>query len=125
MKMSKIRLLIFLRLFIRISAFSYPLLLTVMYNFLIFGKLPGLAWTGYVAFMSGWELLMGVANNRPSLKYLLTVYVVLAVVLEFPGVLLSGISLQTVLVFLSWVIFWYGSLLLLGFILIKQTMKMI
>ncbi|WP_293256587.1 hypothetical protein [Palaeococcus sp. (in: euryarchaeotes)] len=37
---SSLRLLLFLRLFLRVFAFVYPLFLMVMYNFWIFEKLP-------------------------------------------------------------------------------------
>ncbi|AEK73326.1 hypothetical protein GQS_07140 [Thermococcus sp. 4557] len=39
-----LRLSLFLRLFLRVFAFAYPLFLTVMYNFWIFEKLPPVAW---------------------------------------------------------------------------------
>ncbi|NJE61858.1 hypothetical protein [Thermococcus sp. 21S7] len=115
-----LRLLLFLRLFMRSFAFAYPLFLTVMYNFWIFGKLPGFAWVGYVVVMAVWELLMGIAGDRLPLKSLLVAYFVLALPLELPTVLFDGAYFDTVLVFLPWVIFWYGSLLILSLFLIKQ-----
>ena len=107
------RLLIFLRLFMRFFAFAYPLFLTVMYNFWIFRKLSGSAWLGYVVFMAVWELLMGVAGERLPLKRLLMAYMVVALFFEFPSVFLSGIYFATALIFLPFVVFWYGSLFLL------------
>ena len=111
-----LRLLLFLRLFIRSFAFAYPLSLTVMYNFWIFGKLPGFAWVGYVVVMAAWELLMVVAGHRLPLRLLLTAYLALAFPLEFPSVFLGGIYLQTALLFLPLALLWYGSLLLLAVI---------
>ncbi|NJE30113.1 hypothetical protein E3E38_03490 [Thermococcus sp. 18S1] len=109
-----LRFLIFLRLFLRVFAFAYPLFLTVMYNFWIFEKLPAVAWWGYIAFVAAWELLMGVAVDRLPLKPLLTTYVAIALALEFPSVFLGGVYLHTALVFLPWLVLWYGSLLLLS-----------
>ncbi|AHL23409.1 hypothetical protein [Thermococcus nautili] len=112
----RLRLLLFLRLFMRSFAFAYSLSLTVMYNFWIFGKLPGFAWVSYVVVMAAWELLMGVAGDRLPLGPLLTAYLALAIPLEFPSVFLGGIYLQTALLFLPWALLWYGSLLLLAVI---------
>lgn len=108
-----IRSLIFLRLFLRIFVFTYPLFMTVMYNFWIFEKLPTIALLSYMVFMAIWEIIIGVAGDRLPLKHLLTAYVLIALPFEFPSVLFSGIWLSTFLVFLPWVILWYGSLLLL------------
>ncbi len=113
-----IRSLIFLRLFLRVFAFTYPLFLTVMYNFWIFETLPAIAWWAYTVLMAIWEIIIGIAGDRLPLKHLLTAYVFIALPLEFPGVFLGGIYLSTSLVFLPWVIFWYGSLLLLSLLLI-------
>ncbi|WP_457742537.1 hypothetical protein [Thermococcus sp.] len=112
-----LRLLIFLRLSLRVFAFAYPLLLTVMYNFWIFEKLPAVAWWGYMAIMALWEVILGVADNRLPLKPLLTAYVTVASILEFPSVLLGGVYFHTALVFLPWVVLWYGSLVLFAFFL--------
>ncbi|WP_258083488.1 hypothetical protein [Thermococcus thermotolerans] len=108
-----LRFLISLRLFLRVFAFAYPLFLTVMYNFWIFEKLSAVAWWGYIVFVAAWELLMGVAGDRLPLKSLLTTYVAIALPLEFPSVFLGGVYVHTALVFLPWVVLWYGSLLLL------------
>jgi len=113
------RLLFFLRLFLRVFAFAYPLFLTVMYNFWIFGKLPAAAWWGYVVLMALWEIITAVAGNRLPLKPILTAYVAIALPLEFPSVLLGGVYLSTALLFMPWLILWYGSLLLLGLLLIS------
>ncbi len=110
------RLLIFLRLFLRLFAFSYPLSLTVMYNFWVFERLPMALWIGYVALMAIFELALGLFAGRPFSKTLLKAYVVLALFLEFPSVLLeSALSgdFSSIAVFLPWVLLWYTSLLLL------------
>jgi len=116
-----LRFLIFLRLFLRIFAFTYPLFLTVMYNFWIFERLPTVAWLGYIALMALLEIALGVAGDHLPLKPLLTVYMVIALVLEFPSVFFDGVYLHTALVFLPWVILWYGSLLLLTTLLFSNT----
>ncbi|WP_297497419.1 hypothetical protein [Thermococcus sp.] len=108
-----VRSLIFLRLFLRIFVFTYPLFMTVMYNFWIFEKLPTIALWVYIAFMAILEIILGITGDRLPLKHLLTAYALIALPFEFPSVLLSGIWFTTFLVFLPWVIFWYGSLLLL------------
>jgi len=100
-----------LRLFLRFFAFSYPLFLTVMYNFWIFEKLPTVAWWGYIALMAILEII--IASGRLPLKPFLTAYVVIALVFEFPSVFFGGVYVHTALVFLPWVVLWYGSLLLL------------
>jgi len=82
-----------------------------MYNFWIFEKLPTVAWWGYIGLMALLEII--IASGRLPLKPLLTAYVVTALVLEFPSALLGGVYLHTALVFLPWVVLWYGSLLLL------------
>ncbi|NJE04267.1 hypothetical protein [Thermococcus sp. MV11] len=115
-----LRLLLFLRLFLRVFAFAYPLFLTVMYNFWIFEKLPAVAWWGYIVLMALWEITTGVAGNRLPLKPLLTAYVVIALFLEFPSVLLGGVYLSTALVFVPWLVLWYGSLPLLSLLLISR-----
>ncbi|NJE61864.1 hypothetical protein [Thermococcus sp. 21S7] len=106
-----LRFLLFLRLFLRVFAFSYPLFLTVMYNFWIFEKLPTVAWWGYIALMAILEII--IASGRLPLKPLLTAYMVIAAPLELPSVFLGGVYIHTALVFLPWVALWYGSLLLL------------
>jgi len=108
-----LRLLLFLRLFMRSFAFTYPLFPTVMYNFWIFEKLPEFTLIGYMVVMAIWELLMGIAGDRLPLKSLLTTYLIFALFFEFPSVFL-GIACQTALHFLLWVVLWYGSLLLLA-----------
>ncbi|WP_297536129.1 hypothetical protein [Thermococcus sp.] len=108
---SSLCLLLFLRLFLRFFAFSYPLFLTVMYNFWIFERLPTVAWWGYIALMAILEII--IASGRLPLKPLLMTYVVTALVFEFPSVFFDGVYPHTALVFLPWVILWYGSLLLL------------
>lgn len=93
---------------------AYPLFLTVMYNFWIFGKLPSFTLIGYIVVIAAWEFLMGIAGDRLPLRPLLTTYVAITLVFEFPSVFLSGAYPRTSLVFLPWVVPWYGSLLLLG-----------
>ena len=115
-----LRLLFLLRLFLRVFAFAYPLFLTVMYNFWIFEKLPAVAWWGYMVLMALWEITTGVAGNHLPLKPLVTAYVVITLFLEFPSVLLGGVYLSTALVFMPWLVLWYGSLPLLSLLLISQ-----
>ncbi len=112
-----LRFLIFLRLFLRAFAFTYPLFLTIMYNFLIFDKLPALAWLSYIVVMAMFELLLGFSGSRLPLKAPLMVYVAIALLFEFPSVFLGGVDLHTALVFLPWLVLWYGSLLSLGLLL--------
>ncbi len=114
-----LRFLIFLRLFLRVFAFTYPLFLTVMYNFWIFEKLPAVAWWGYVTIMILGEAILAIAGNRLPLKSLLKAYLVVAFVLEFPSVFLGGVYIHTALAFLPWVVLWYGSLVLLVFLSIN------
>jgi len=116
-----LRFLIFLRLFLRILAFTYPLFLTVMYNFWIFERLPTVAWWSYVILMALLEITLGVAGDHLPLKPLLMTYVVIALILEFPSVFFDGVYPHTALVFLPWVILWYGSLLLLTTLLFSNT----
>ncbi|WP_297463908.1 hypothetical protein [Thermococcus sp.] len=67
------------------------IIITVMYNFWIFERLPTLALWGYVVFMAIWEIIIGIAGDRLPLKHLLTAYVLTALPFEFPSVLSSGI----------------------------------
>jgi len=115
-----LRLLFLLRLFLRVFAFAYPLFLTVMYNFWIFEKLPAVAWWGYMVLMALWEITTRFAGNHLPLKPLVTAYVVITLFLEFPSVLLGGVYLSTALVFVPWLVLWYGSLPLLSLLLISQ-----
>ncbi|AEK73325.1 hypothetical protein GQS_07135 [Thermococcus sp. 4557] len=62
-----------------------------------------------------------IASGRLPLKPLLTVYMVIALVLEFPSVFFDGVYLHTALVFLPWVALWYGSLLLVTALLFSNT----
>ncbi|NJE05509.1 hypothetical protein E3E36_05005 [Thermococcus sp. M36] len=114
------RLLTFLRLSLRLFAFVYPLSLTVMYNFWVFGRLPMGLWTCYVLTMAVWELVLGLFAHKPFSRPLLKAYVVLALFLEFPSALV-GAYLSTVEVFLPWVSLWYGSLLVMGFLVGKTS----
>ena len=90
-----------------------------MYNFWIFEKLPTVAWWGYIALMFILEIV--IAGGRLSPKPLLMTYVVIALVFEFPSVFFDGVYPHTALVFLPWVILWYGSLLLLTTLLFSNT----
>ncbi|WP_297417706.1 hypothetical protein [Thermococcus sp.] len=113
-----LRLLLFLRFFLRLFAFSYPLSLTVMYNFWVFGRLPMALWIGYVALMVIFELALGLFAGRPFSKILLKAYVVLALFLEFPSAIWEA-DFSTLLSFLLWALLWYGSLVIMAFLVVK------
>lgn len=111
------RLLIFLRLFLRLFAFTYPLLLTVMYNFWIFERLSMTLWVGYVVIMAVLELVLGLLVDKRFSRVLLKAYVILALCLEFPSLLLE-VDFHTTIAFLLWVLPWYGSIVLLGVLVV-------
>ncbi len=117
-----LRLILFLRLFLRVFAFAYPLFLTAMYNHWFFMGLPGSAWIGYIALMALWELVLGAFMGRPSLMALLKAYIVLTLILEFPSVLLSA-GPSTVIAFLPWVSLWYGSIIVLALLVVLMSRR--
>ncbi|ASJ01489.1 hypothetical protein [Thermococcus gorgonarius] len=117
-----IRLLLLLRLFLRLFAFTYPLLLTVMYNFWVFERLPLALWVVYVVIIALWELLSGIFADRPLPMTLLKAYAALTIFLEFPSVLLSS-RLSTAFAFLPWVSLWYGSLMVLALLVVLTSRR--
>ncbi len=113
-----------MRLFLRLFAFTCPLYLTVMYTFWIFKGPSMTLWIGHVVVMVVLELAFGLFAGRPFSKTLLKPYVVLALFLKFPSVLLeSALSgdFSSIAVFLPWVSLRYGSLLLLSGSLKRST----
>ncbi len=117
-----LRLILFLRLFLRVFAFAYSLFLTVMYNYWFFMGLPGSAWIGYIALMALWEFVSGVFMARLPMMALLKAYIVLTLIFEFPSVLLNA-DPSTVIVFLPWVSLWYGSLIVLALLVVLTSRR--
>jgi len=105
-----VRLLFLLRLFLRVSAFGYSLFLTVMYNFWIFMRVPSHALMVYIALMGVSELTILLFSEKPWIGALTNVYVVLAIVFEFPSVVLkllvSGWTYGHA-TFFRWASMWY------------------
>ncbi|WP_297510737.1 hypothetical protein [Thermococcus sp.] len=114
-----LKLLLLLRLFLRFFAFAYPLYLTVMYNFWVFERLSMNLWIGYVAFMAILELVLVFSAGRAFSTPLLRVYVIIAIVMEFPFSLL-GMRISTMLPFLLWMSLWYGSLALIAVLALRS-----
>ncbi|WP_209475052.1 hypothetical protein [Thermococcus stetteri] len=105
-----VRLLFLLRLFLRVFAFGYPLFLTVMYNFWVFLRIPSWVLVVYIALMGVIELTVFIFSRKPWIGALTKVYVVLAVVFEFPSsiveLLVSGRTYGYAS-FFGWALLWY------------------
>jgi len=118
-----LRLILSMRFFLRVFSFAYPLSLLFMYNYLVFGYVSMKIWVGYVAFMGFLELFLAVFVDRPFSRRAFWWYIFLAVFLEFPYALVVSLtrSYPETVPFIPWVLFWYGSLLLLSYFLIRLT----
>jgi hypothetical protein len=117
------KFLFLFRLSLRVLAFGYPLLLTVMYNFWIFTKIPPWALMIYVALMGTIELVVLLFTRRLGGTILPKVYVALAIIFEFPSAvvgLLTGSWTYGYAPFLVWALLWYFPLFLIAFSLTKE-----
>ncbi len=84
-----------------------------MCNFFVFEAVSMKLWVGYAFFMELLELFLAVFVDRSFSRYLLKVYVSLAVFLEFPYAMVSLVRGQgETIYFIPWVSSWHGSLLL-------------
>ena len=114
-----VRLLFLLRLFLRVFVFSYPLFLTVMYNFWVFIRIPSWMLAMYIVLMGTLEVVVLIFSERLAASALLSkIYVMLAVFFEFPSAvveLFAGGRTFEYLPFLVWALPWYLSVFLIAF----------
>jgi len=118
-----VRLLFLFRFFLRVFSFSYPLFITVMYNFWIFMGVPSKTLVVYISVMGVVELIVVLFWERSWVAILSKVYVVSALIFEFPSAvvgLLAGGRTFGYLPFFGWALLWYLPVFLIALTIVGR-----
>jgi len=110
MEFNIIKLSILMRMAFRLLSLTYPLFMTVTYNFWLFERLPGWAFWSYIVFMAGFEVfLLLLPSGSSILSTFIPTYLVVALLFEFPSTVFE--TLMPVLAhFVPWLVIWYAPL---------------
>ena len=110
MEFNIIKLSILMRMAFRLLSLTYPLFMTVTYNFWLFERLPGWAFWSYIVFMAGFEVfLLLLPSGSSILSTFIPTYLVVALLFEFPSTVFET-SMPVLAHFVPWLVIWYAPL---------------